>query len=135
MNNSARRMGDRTSPAHAGRRPYSVRHYLVLLALAVSIPLVCLAFYVSWRVADGERDATRTALLNNAHSLAAAVDQEFGKHIAIGATLAHSAALLGADWAAFREEAKAALADEPHSWISVVEPNGQVLLDTAVAPP
>ena len=127
-------MAERTRPAPAGPRPYTVRHYFVLLALAVSLPLVCLAFYASWRVAQGEREATRAALLNNAHSLAAAIDQEFGKHVAIGTTLAHSAALLAADWTAFRDEAKAALADEPNSWISVVEPNGQVLLNTAVAP-
>ena len=51
------------------RRPQSVRHHLVLLALAVAIPLVGLAFYVSYRVAAIEQQATRAALLNNARSL------------------------------------------------------------------
>ncbi len=118
----------------SGRRPYSVRHYLVLLALAVAIPLVCLAFYVSSRVAATEREATRAALLSNARSLAAAIDQELQRYVAIGATLAHSRALADADWITFREEAKAALADEAQSWISVIDPTGQVLLNTWMAP-
>jgi len=44
------------------RRPHSVRHYLALLALAVAIPLVGLAFYVSYRIAAVEQQATQAAL-------------------------------------------------------------------------
>ena len=87
-------------------RPHSVRHYLVLLALAVAIPLVGLAFYVSYRVAALEQQATQAALLNNARSLAAALDQEIDKHIAVAATLAHSPSLLHGDWPEFRQWAK-----------------------------
>ena len=115
-------------PAH------SLRYYLVVLALAVAIPLVGLAFYVSSRVAAAEREATEAALLNNARLLATAVDQEIEKHLAAGSALAHMPALLNRDWPDFSQQAKAALADEPGSWVSVVDPGGQVLANSAVVP-
>jgi hypothetical protein len=111
-----------------------VRHYFVLLALAVSVPLVCLAFYASWRVAHGEREATQAALLSNARSLAAAVNREIEKHIDVGTTLARSPALLAGDWTAFRQQAEAALPYLAGSWLSIVDPDGRVLLNTLVAP-
>jgi PAS domain S-box-containing protein len=116
------------------RRPHSVRHYLVLLALAVAIPLVGLAFYVSYRVATVEQQATQAALLNNARSLAAALDQEIDKHIAVASTLAHSPSLLHGDWPEFRQWAKDSLADLHGSWLIVLDPTGQVLTDTSAAP-
>jgi PAS domain S-box-containing protein len=111
-----------------------VRHYLVLVALAVAIPLVGLAFYVIQRVAADEREATRTALLSNARSLAAAVDQEIEKHIAVASTLAHSGALLNANWPEFWQQAKDSLADLPGSWLTVVDPAGQMLVNTVASP-
>jgi PAS domain S-box-containing protein len=116
------------------RRPHSVRHYLVLLALAVAIPLVGLAFYVSYRVATIEQQATQAALLNNARSLAAALDQEIDKHIAVASTLAHSPSLLQGNWPEFRQWAKDSFADLPGSWLIVLDPTGQVLTDTSAAP-
>ncbi len=116
------------------RRPLSVRHYLVLLALAVAIPLVGLAFYVSSRVATAERESTRTALLSSARSLSEAVDQEIDKHIAIASTLSHSQALLNGNWPTFWQQAKDSLAYLPGSWLAVVDPSGQMLLNTLVAP-
>jgi PAS domain S-box-containing protein len=116
------------------RRPHSVRHYLVLLALAVAIPLVGLAFYVSYRVAALEQQATQAALLNNARSLAAALDQEIDKHIAVAATLAHSPSLLHGDWPEFRQWAKESLVELHGSWVIVLDPAGQVLTDTSGAP-
>jgi PAS domain S-box-containing protein len=104
------------------------------LALAVSVPLVCLAFYASWRVAHGEREATQAALLSNARSLAAAVNREIEKHIDVGTTLARSPALLAGDWTAFRQQAEAALPYLAGSWLSIVDPDGRVLLNTLVAP-
>jgi PAS domain S-box-containing protein len=116
------------------RRPNSLRHYLVLLALAVAIPLVGLAFYVSYRVAAIEQQATRAALLNNARSLAAALDQEIDKHIAVAWTLAHSPLLLNGDWPEFDQWAKDSLADLSGSWLVVLDTAGQVLADTSAAP-
>ncbi len=54
-------------PARAKRRPHSVRYYLILVALAVSVPLVGLAFYVStaydWTVGGAIRDSMLNAPL------------------------------------------------------------------------
>jgi PAS domain S-box-containing protein len=116
------------------RRPHSVRHYLALLALAVAIPLVGLAFYVSYRIAAVEQQATQAALINNARSLAAALDQEIDKHIAVASTLAHSPSLLQGDWPEFRQWASDSLADFHGSWVIVLDPSGQVLTDTSAAP-
>ncbi len=115
-------------------RPHSVRHYLVLLALAVAIPLVGLAFYVSYRVAAVEQQATQAALINNARSLGAALDQEIDKHIAVASTLAHSPSLLHGDWPEFGQWARDSLADFHESWVIVLDPSGQVLTDTSAAP-
>ena len=116
------------------RQPRPVAFYLVLLALSVAIPLVGLAFYFIHRVAEAERDATRSALLSSARSLSAAVDQEIDKHIAITSTLAQSQALLNGDWTEFTKEGKNSLAFLPGSWLSVIDPNGQILLNTSAPP-
>src|ERR1700685_151101 len=118
----------------AERRPHSVRHYLALLALAVALPLVGLAFYVSYRIAAIEQQATQAALLNNARSLAAALDQEIDKHIAVASTLAHSPSSLQGNWPEFRQWAQDSFADLPGSWLIVLDPTGQVLTDTSAAP-
>jgi PAS domain S-box-containing protein len=107
-----------------------VRFYLVLLAIAVALPLVVLSFYVSARVAAAEREATEAALLNNAGSLAAAVDQEIQKHIAVAATLAHSKSLLDGNWAQFWQRAKDTFDQLPDSWLILLDTSGQVLVNT-----
>ncbi len=99
----------------------------------MALPLIGLAFYVNSRVAAAEQEATQAALLSTAHSLAATVDQELQKHIAVAAALAHSPAILDGNWPEFWRQAKASLADEPSSWTSVVDPTGQIMVNTGVA--
>jgi PAS domain S-box-containing protein len=111
-----------------------VRFYLILLTLGVALPLISLAFYVNSRVAAAEREATQAALLSTAHSLAAAVNQELEKHIAVAVALAHSRAILDGNWSEFSRQAKASLADEPSSWTAVVDPAGQIMASTNAAP-
>lgn len=120
----------RLNTSVAGARSHSVRFYLVLLALAVALPLVVLSFYVSARVAGAEREATEAALLNTAGSAAAAVDQEIQKHIAVAATLAHSKSLLDGDWTQFWQRARDSFDELPDSWLIVLDPTGQVLVNT-----
>ena len=115
-------------------RTHSVRFYLVLLTLAVAIPLAGLSFYVSARIAAAERESTEAVLLNNAGSLAAAVDQEIDKHIAVAATLAHSKSLQDGNWQDFWQRAKASFDELPDSWLVVLDPTGQVLLNTRLPP-
>lgn len=118
----------------AASRTHSVRFYLVLLALAVAAPLVGLSFYVSVRVAAAERQSTEAALLNNAGSLAAAVDQEIDKHIAVAATLAHSKSLQDGNWPDFRQRAHASLGELPDSTLTLLDPTGQILVNADQPP-
>jgi PAS domain S-box-containing protein len=114
----------------AERRSLSVGDYLAALALAVAIPLVALAFYVSQRVADSEREAARASHLTTTRSLAAVVDREIEKHIAVGWTLAHSPALLAGDFLAFRSEAAQTHAYLPGSWIALLDLDQHMLVNT-----
>ncbi|HML14865.1 MAG TPA: sensor histidine kinase [Xanthobacteraceae bacterium] len=115
----------------AQRRSLSVGHYLAALALAVAIPLVALAFYVSQRVADSEREAARITQMTTARSLAAVVDREIEKRVAIAWSLAQSRALRAGDWPEFWTEAKHTLAYLPDSWISVIDLDGRMLMITS----
>jgi PAS domain S-box-containing protein len=123
-----------TTATGARKRPRPVVHYLILLSLAVAVPLVGLAFYFIHRVAVSERDATRTALLSSARALAAVVDQEIEKHIAVASALAQADSLRSGDWPEFQRRAKASLLYLPASGLAIVDPTGQVLLDTSVTP-
>jgi PAS domain S-box-containing protein len=116
--------------ARTERRALSVEHYLAALALAVTIPLVALAFFVSQRVADSERAGARISHMTTARSLAAVVDREIEKHIAVGWTLAHSPALIAGDFPAFRSEAAQTHAYLPGSWIVVFDLNQHMLVNT-----
>ncbi|MBV8751373.1 MAG: cache domain-containing protein [Hyphomicrobiales bacterium] len=120
----------RSSSARTERRSLSVGDYLAALALAVAIPLVALAFYVSQRVADSEREAARAGHMTTTRSLAAVVDREIEKHIAVGWTLAHSPALLAGDLAAFRREAMQTHAYLPGSWVVVFDLNHEMIVNT-----
>jgi PAS domain S-box-containing protein len=120
----------RGGSARKERRSLSVGDYLAALALAVAIPLVALAFYVSQRVADSERTAARASHMTTARSLAAVVDREIEKYVAVGWTLAHSPALLAGDFVAFRAEAAQTHAYLPGSWIVVLDLNEHMLVNT-----
>src|ERR1700757_3080316 len=113
----------RGGSARTERRSLSVGDYLAALALAVAVPLVALAFYVSQRVAESERAAARANHMTTARSLAGVVDREIDKHIAIGWILAHSPALLAGDLPAFRNEAIQTHAYLPGSWVVLFDLN------------
>jgi two-component sensor histidine kinase len=112
------------------RRSLAVGHYLAALALAVAIPLVALAFYVSQRVADSEREAARITHMTTGRSLAAVVDREIEKHVAVAWSLAQSRALLAGQWQEFWTEAKETLAYLPESWIAVFDLDGHMRMIT-----
>jgi PAS domain S-box-containing protein len=123
-------MPGRSGSARTERRSLSVGDYLAALALAVAIPLVALAFYVSQRVAESEREAARAGHMTTTRSLAGVVDREIEKHIAVGWTLAHSPALLAGDLAAFRSEAAQTHAYLPGSWIALFDLDQHMLVNT-----
>ena len=111
----------------------SVRNYLTVIALAAVLPLVALAVYVGDRDARSEREALRTALMSSARSLAAAVDREIDKHIAVAVTLTHSRPLREGQLAEFQVQAKEALSFLPGANLIVADANGQQLLNVSRA--
>ena len=112
----------------------SVRNYLTVIALVAVLPLIALAIYVGERDARSEREALRTALMSSARSLAAAVDREIDKHIAVAVTLTHSRPLREGQWGEFREQAKDALSFLPGAGLIVADPAGQQILNVSRPP-
>jgi two-component sensor histidine kinase len=110
-----------------------VRNYLTVIALAAVLPLIALAVYVGDRDARNERETLRIALMSSARSLAAAVDREIDKHIAVAATLTHSRPLRAGQLPEFQVQAKEALAFLPGANLIVADPAGQQLLNVSYA--
>jgi two-component sensor histidine kinase len=103
-----------------------------VITLVAVMPLIALAVYVGDRNARGEREALRTALMSSARSLAAAVDREIDKHIAVAMTLTHSELLRDGQWAAFHTQAKEALSFLPGAGLIVADPTGQQILNLSL---
>jgi two-component sensor histidine kinase len=115
--------------SHA-RRSFTLRQHLFVLVLAASVPLITLAAFVSVDRFYAERQANRTSLMVNARALAASVDSELDKYLAIIHTLSKSPALLNGDLRQFWQEAKDASAFAPGTWIIVGDRNHQQLANT-----
>jgi len=111
----------------------SVRSYLTVIALAAVLPLIALAVYVGDRDARSEREALRTALMSSARSLAAAVDREIDKHVAVAVTLSHSRPLREGQLAEFSVQAKEALSFLPGANLIVADAAGQQILNVSLA--
>jgi two-component sensor histidine kinase len=111
----------------------SVRNYLTVIALAAVLPLIALAVYVGDRDAQNERDALRTALMSSARSLAAAVDREIDKHIAVAVTLTHSRPLRDGQLAEFGVQAKEAMSFLPGANLIVADATGKQILNLSLA--
>jgi two-component sensor histidine kinase len=105
-----------------------------VITLVAVMPLIALAVYVGDRNARSEREALRTALMSSARSLAAAVDREIDKHIAVAMTLTHSEMLRDGRLAAFRTQAKEALSFLPGAGLIVADPMGQQILNVSLPP-
>jgi two-component sensor histidine kinase len=111
----------------------SVRNYLTVIALAAVLPLIALALYVGDRDARSEREALRTALMTSARSLAAAIDREIDKHLAVAVTLTHARPLRDGQWAEFRVQANEALSFLPGANLIVADAAGQQILNVSFA--
>ena len=72
----------------------SISARLILLVLALALPLNLVIVGVIWNLVSRADEAQRTSLLYAARSIAAGVDAELGKFIALSELLARSPALL-----------------------------------------
>jgi signal transduction histidine kinase len=100
---------------------------LILLVLALAVPLNLIIAGVVWGLVKRANDAQRTSLLYAARSIAAGVDAELGKYVALGEALSRSPALLDDNLDAFEAEARRAF---PTGGVVVSDVDGQQLLNT-----
>src|SRR5260370_37540308 len=92
--------GDATPPF-----PYAtINARLIAIVLTLAVPLNIVVVAVIWSLVSAANETQRASLLYSARSVAAAVDAELGKYIALARGLAHSPALLEDSINAFEGE-------------------------------
>ncbi|WP_166802507.1 sensor histidine kinase [Microvirga pakistanensis] len=120
------------------RRPHfavgtrtSLRQVLWALVLALTLPAVLIAaagFYSGYRA---EREATDLRLQETARALSLSIDREIETSEMALRVLALSPHIANRDFAAFHKQAQEAGLAAP-SWVALIEPGGEVLLNTRV---
>ena len=111
--------------------PLSISGRLILLVLALALPLNLVIAGAIWGLFSRANDAQRASLLYAARSIAAGVDAEIGKYVALGETLARSPTLLGDNLDAIEAEVRRTF---PAGGVLVSDANGQQLFNTFVQP-
>jgi hypothetical protein len=86
----------------------SIPSRLILLVLGLALPLNLVIVGAVWSLVNRASEVQRTSLLYAARSIAAGVDAELGKYVALGEALSRSPALLDDNLDAFEAEARRA---------------------------
>jgi hypothetical protein len=113
-------------------RPQRIRTFLVLFALALTLPLVTLAVFAFQQMASLEEQEIERRVLQVAQDLAGDIDRELESATVTLETLATFPALARRDFAAFHEQASRALKREK-AGILLVDHTFQQLLNTRAA--
>jgi hypothetical protein len=112
-----------------GVPPQRLRTFLILFALALTLPLLGLAIFALNRMASLEQAETERRVLQLAGDLADDIDRELDRAVVTLETLATSAALSIRDFAAFHEQAGRALRRDK-AGILLIDRNYQQVLNT-----
>ena len=112
----------------------SISARLILLVLGLALPLNLIIVGVIWDLVNRANEVQRTSLLYAARSIAAGVDAEFGRYIALAEALSRSPALLDDNLNAFEAEARRAIPAAVDTWVLVSELDGQQLVNTIAQP-
>jgi PAS domain S-box-containing protein len=112
----------------------TVNARLIAIVLTIAVPLNLVVAAVIWRLASAANETQRASLIYTARSVAAAVDAELGKYIALAQVLSRSPALLEDTIDAFESELRRGLSSDPDIWAIVADVNGQQLVNTARLP-
>jgi signal transduction histidine kinase/ActR/RegA family two-component response regulator len=107
---------------------------LALLVLALALPLNLVVAGVIWGLVSRADEAQRTSLLYTARSIAAGVDAEIGKYMALAESLARAPELLDDNLDAFEVEARREFPLGGDAWALVADVNGQQLINTLASP-
>ena len=87
-----------------------------------------------WGLVSKANEAQRTSLLYAARSIAAGIDAELGKYVALGEALSRSPALLDDNLSAFEAEARRTFPADGNAWVLIADLNGQQLINTRAQP-
>ncbi len=118
--------GDATPPF-----PYAtINARLIAIVLTLAVPLNIVVVAVIWSLVSAANETQRASLLYSARSVAAAVDAELGKYIALAQVLSHSPALLEDSIDAFEGELRRGLSADPELWAVVADVSGRLLVNT-----
>ena len=112
----------------------SIPSRLILLVLALAVPLNLVIGGVIWGLVKRANEVQRTSLLYAARSIAAGVDAELGKYVALGEALSRSPALLDDNLDAFEAEARRAFPTGADTGALVADADGQQLLNPFAQP-
>jgi PAS domain S-box-containing protein len=119
-----------TMPALQTPRP--LWHLLITVACAIIAPLLLLAVYTGFRIADAQLDQVHKDLMNEAHTLSAEVDLEIIGEIKQLQALATSPSLRQGDFGTFQRQAEASLALQQRGNIVLIDRNMQQIVNTFV---
>jgi signal transduction histidine kinase/ActR/RegA family two-component response regulator len=112
----------------------SISARLILLVLALALPLNLIIVGVIWDLVQRANEVQRTSLLYAARSIAAGVDAELGKYVALGEALSRSPALLRDSLEEFEAEARRAFPAGEDAWVLIADVHGQQLINTRAQP-
>ncbi len=117
-------------PLSAVSSPPLGRTLVLLLAMAI-VPLLVVASVLIWRQAVSQRADVERALLATAHATSTAVDRQLDGYRLMLEALAESDLLDRRDFAAFHAYAKRVAEAQGAVFVSVFDPSGRQLLNTA----
>ena len=112
----------------------SISARLILLVLGLALPLNLIIVGVIWDLVQRANEVQRTSLLYAARSIAAAVDAQLGKYVALAETLSRSPTLLDDNLDAFEAEARRAFPAGGDTGALVSDADGQQLLNPFAQP-
>jgi PAS domain S-box-containing protein len=110
---------------------WTIAARLIAIVIALALPLNLVVIAVIWNLNSAASEAQRASLLYSARSVAAAVDAELLKYIAVAQTLSGSPALLDDNLDPFYAEARRAFAPIKDASFLVTDLNGQHLINGA----
>jgi PAS domain S-box-containing protein len=113
---------------------WTIAARLIAIVIALALPLNLVVVAVIWNLASAADQAQRVSLLYSARSVAAAVDAELDKYIALAQALSRSPALLDDNLDAFDAEAHRAFASIKDASFLVSDLEGHQLLNSSARP-
>ncbi|MBI0536319.1 PAS domain S-box protein [Roseomonas sp. KE2513] len=118
----------------APRRPPTLRHRLLVFAIAAALPLLLLAGGAVWQQNRAERLRAEEALVARAHAMALLLDREFAVAEQMLRSLSGSPALARGDFSTFWSEMRGATMATGAKAVNLVGSDGRIRLSTSWMP-